>query len=340
MAQTLGNRISTLRKKMKLTQDQLAEKLGLTAQAISKWENDQSCPDITMLPRLAEIFGCSTDELLGIEPSQKVHEAQVVTEEAPKTHEGLHISNDGFEFKMETGGRKGAIAFAVLVLAVGGLTLANHLLSWGTSFWDILWPTTILVFGLYGSMSGFTFGRFCCIAFGAYFLLDNLNILPFELGWELALPIALLLFGLSLLIKALRKPKRTHPIISVNRKGSNVLDTNFHTDGETFTCECSFDDEKYCVELPRLSSGSVSASFCETTVDLSGVEAVSEDCTVEVNLSFGECTVLVPRRYHVELVKDASFATVHLRGEPAPSADGTIKVIANASFGEITVRYI
>ena len=340
MEQTLGKRIIAHRKKLGMTQDKLAEKLGVTAQAVSKWENDQSCPDITMLPKLAEIFGCSTDELLGIEPAQKVHKAEVVIEEDPVKQDGLHISKDGFQFKMKNGGRKGSIAFAVLVLAVGGLTLANHLLSWGASFWSILWPTTLLVYGLFGCMSGISFANLGFIAFGGYFLLDNLNVLPFELGWDLALPVALLLFGLSLLIKALRKPKRTHPIISVNRKGSNILDSNFHTDGETFTCECSFDDEKYCVELPRLSSGSVSASFGDITIDLSGVEAVSEDCTVEVNLSFGDCTVLIPRRYHVELVKNASFAAVILKGEPAPTADGTIKVIANASFGEITVRYI
>ena len=105
MDQTLGNRISTLRKTKKMTQDQLAEQLGVTAQAVSKWENDQSCPDITMLPKLAKIFGCSTDELLGIEPAQKVHKAEVVIEEDPVKQDGLHISKDGFQFKMENGGR-------------------------------------------------------------------------------------------------------------------------------------------------------------------------------------------------------------------------------------------
>ena len=64
MEQTLGKRIVDNRKRLKLTQDQLAEKLGVTAQAVSKWENDQSCPDITILPKLADIFGISTDELL------------------------------------------------------------------------------------------------------------------------------------------------------------------------------------------------------------------------------------------------------------------------------------
>ena len=57
MEQTLGKRIMHHRKRMGLTQDQLAEKCGVTAQAVSKWENDQSCPDINMLPRLAELFG-------------------------------------------------------------------------------------------------------------------------------------------------------------------------------------------------------------------------------------------------------------------------------------------
>lgn len=66
MDTTLGKRIINNRKKLGLTQDKLAEALGVTAQAVSKWENDQSCPDITMLPRLAELFHITTDELLGV----------------------------------------------------------------------------------------------------------------------------------------------------------------------------------------------------------------------------------------------------------------------------------
>ena len=64
MEQTLGKRIMEHRKQLGLTQDQLAEKLGVTAQAVSKWENDQTCPDIASLPKLARILGVSVDELL------------------------------------------------------------------------------------------------------------------------------------------------------------------------------------------------------------------------------------------------------------------------------------
>lgn len=64
MANTLGKRISELRRSRNLTQDALAEELGITAQAVSKWENDISCPDIMMLPQLADYFSVSIDELL------------------------------------------------------------------------------------------------------------------------------------------------------------------------------------------------------------------------------------------------------------------------------------
>ena len=64
MNTTLGKRIAALRHKNQLTQDELAEKLGISSQAISKWENDQTCPDISSLPLLSKILGISTDELL------------------------------------------------------------------------------------------------------------------------------------------------------------------------------------------------------------------------------------------------------------------------------------
>lgn len=62
----MGDRISYLRKKGKLTQAQLAERLGISAQAVSKWESGLSCPDIMTLVPLAQILGVSTDELLGL----------------------------------------------------------------------------------------------------------------------------------------------------------------------------------------------------------------------------------------------------------------------------------
>lgn len=72
MGETLGQRISESRKARGITQEELAEKLGVSAQAVSKWENDLSCPDIMLLPELGDLLGMTTDELLRGEKKQTV----------------------------------------------------------------------------------------------------------------------------------------------------------------------------------------------------------------------------------------------------------------------------
>ncbi|MBQ2735296.1 MAG: helix-turn-helix transcriptional regulator [Clostridia bacterium] len=61
---TLGKRIANLRRQKELRQEDLAERLNVSSQAVSKWENDLTCPDISLLPRLASILGVTVDELL------------------------------------------------------------------------------------------------------------------------------------------------------------------------------------------------------------------------------------------------------------------------------------
>ena len=68
----LGAKIKHLRCKSGLTQEQLAEKLGLSGQSVSKWETAVAMPDIMLLPRLAEEFGVSIDELFDLTQEQKL----------------------------------------------------------------------------------------------------------------------------------------------------------------------------------------------------------------------------------------------------------------------------
>ncbi|MBE7065761.1 MAG: helix-turn-helix transcriptional regulator [Ruminococcaceae bacterium] len=60
----VGTRIAELRNTNKLTQIELAEKLGVTDRAVSKWETGTGYPDITLLPQLADVFNVSIDYLL------------------------------------------------------------------------------------------------------------------------------------------------------------------------------------------------------------------------------------------------------------------------------------
>ena len=82
---TIGFRIALKRKALGMIQEDLAAKLGISSQAVSKWENDVSCPDISLLPALAEALGCSTDALL----SGKEDAVRVVPEAQRKNPEEL-----------------------------------------------------------------------------------------------------------------------------------------------------------------------------------------------------------------------------------------------------------
>lgn len=64
METTLGKRIGALRRQKEMKQEELADRLGVSPQAVSKWENDQTCPDISLLPMLAQSLGVTVDELL------------------------------------------------------------------------------------------------------------------------------------------------------------------------------------------------------------------------------------------------------------------------------------
>ncbi len=66
----IGEKIKELRKAQDVTQEKLADYLNISYQAVSKWENGLALPDITLLPKLANFFGVSTDELLDMKASE------------------------------------------------------------------------------------------------------------------------------------------------------------------------------------------------------------------------------------------------------------------------------
>ena len=60
---SIGTTIKTLRRGRNMTQEQLAEYLGITANAVSQWEQELCCPDIILLPALSRVLGCMIDDL-------------------------------------------------------------------------------------------------------------------------------------------------------------------------------------------------------------------------------------------------------------------------------------
>lgn len=98
--------IKELREQQNMTQKELADRLQVSFQTVSKWENEVNMPDITHIPRLAEIFGVSTDVILGVEPIEKnagLRKFDSVeywnnSRELTKVWKELYWNDDYFEF--------------------------------------------------------------------------------------------------------------------------------------------------------------------------------------------------------------------------------------------------
>lgn len=92
---TIGSRIAQGRKAKGYTQEEFSQLLDVTAQAVSKWENDISCPDIQLLPKIAEILDMTTDELLTGKKSDKKEETQKVNIDTSNLKININVVKPG-----------------------------------------------------------------------------------------------------------------------------------------------------------------------------------------------------------------------------------------------------
>lgn len=105
MEMTLGKRIAALRKEKELRQDDLAGMLDVSPQAVSKWENDLTCPDISLLPKLAQILNVTVDELLSGKQEADIPTVRLVPEKERKDLEDMILrvvvdSGDGDKIRV------------------------------------------------------------------------------------------------------------------------------------------------------------------------------------------------------------------------------------------------
>lgn len=82
MTLNIGHKIRTLRKQRGITQEQLAEAIGISFQAVSKWENNLALPDITLAPALASYFGVSMDELFDYNLRETEEKVEAIVDDA------------------------------------------------------------------------------------------------------------------------------------------------------------------------------------------------------------------------------------------------------------------
>lgn len=347
MEETLGKRIVAHRKRLGLTQDQLAEKMGITAQAVSKWENDQSCPDISALPQLADIFKITLDALLGRDSAEMPQEEPIQDESGAKTpiFEAVVIDDDKAEDKHHlefhfNGGKKSYIGPAAWVIAVGIFYLANVLCNWNLTFWEVLWPTSLLIFGLFHLRSKSIFLSLCCILVGGYVIISYFVPNPLVQDNRILWAAIIILFGISLLVDGMRKKKKACHYSPTTNYGAKEFCKTLDIGDDSFRYDVSFGDDRIRIDLPVLRSGEISANFGDYTVDLRGVETVDAPANLNVSANFGELTILVPRRFAVNMHQNTSFSGVDIKGHPDEAPDGTIYMNADVSFGSLVIDYV
>ena len=329
--ETMGKRISDLRKQKGMTQEQLAQKVGVTAQAVSKWENDLSCPDISILPQLSEALGVTTDELLGRAP------LQVNTAEKTNAKSRAHIS-----VKLRMSGVE-KLVMALLLMGIGIIFLLNafHVITLGEgiTFWSILWPFLVACIGIMGcksDLSPFTVGLFL---FGVYMLFFNLGIIPaqYKLTWSMAWPVALILVGLTILLKFLFPNwKREGGLFEVDKSDPVFECTD---EGGFLRIDSAFSSQTKKLEPGTVFTGAkVDSSFGNLVLDLTEAE-IQNGALIDADVSFGALTVQLPVSVGVKADCNASFG-----GYDCPQGDVNapiqISLKGDVSFGKIEVKYL
>lgn len=127
---SIAERILTLRKSKGMSQEQLAEAVGVSRQAVSKWESEQASPDPEKIITLSEVFGVTTDYLLkGVEPEKEEAKTEEKAEE--KKSEDTHMTvGDVLDQKILTGENKAkAKKISKYVLIALGVFLAIDIIS-------------------------------------------------------------------------------------------------------------------------------------------------------------------------------------------------------------------
>ncbi|MBO5036665.1 MAG: helix-turn-helix transcriptional regulator [Clostridia bacterium] len=113
----IGKAIKRLRREKDITQEELADAIGVTSQAVSKWEREEGYPDITLLPSIAGYFGVTVDTVCGLDAEREKEEIEEIISTAWKTpgYEAVDIFRKGLEKYPHSFKLKSELAYQLMV---------------------------------------------------------------------------------------------------------------------------------------------------------------------------------------------------------------------------------
>jgi len=303
--------------------------MGVSAQAVSKWENDVSCPDISILPNLAEVLGVTTDELLGVKP---IEPHVVIVDSQSDKNKG----NKSFTFDWDTGFKKDGIWFAVLVIVLGLAFLMQRIGGMSFGIWGVIWPAIIIALGLSWSIRRFSIFSLGVVALGTYFLLFNLGVITLVLTWGIIWPSLLVLLGLGIIFEAFRPHKRKWRKYCT---GDHKQSIEYTEDDGFVRYDCSFCDEDRKLIVDELTGGDIDLPFGKCVLDLTEVKHVKNGAVMKVDVAFGSCDLIIPRAIKAVIRQDKAFGSVETFGSADPNTSEVLAVKGDVSFGNLNIRY-
>lgn len=342
--ETLGKRIAALRKEKGMTQEQLAEKVGVSAQAVSKWENDISCPDITLLPLLGDLFGVSVDELLGVKPIEP-HVVIINNDESSEKKE-----DKGFQFEWDLGKKWkswhtiafciGAILICLFYILHNMTGLFPYIEQNGLTLkdWNYIWPLLVFTLGLMSVPSNIPVGVTLSL-YGAYEFVRRV-LIPYGINL-VTIPWSVVFMVLAILVLLMVILGRLH-ILPKRRRNSGsdrspVME--YSSENDYLKAEMSFGNNNIHYDRPTLQGGEIDSNFGDYTIDLRDVTTFAPNCLLKVDQSFGNITILLPRTVRLVKKSDTSFAAFSQIGNADPEAPYTMIIAADVNFGSLQVKY-
>ncbi len=334
--QSMGKRIMALRKNKAMTQEQLAEKLGVSSQAVSKWENDVSCPDISLLPQLADVLGVTTDELLGAKPI----EPHVVVVDAKDRSKGGADAGKGFTVSYSGDNKKEGVWFALAIILVGLAFLFTRtgVLPFGSgmTLLGVIWPAVLIGVGVSWFLKSYSPFGLGLGALGLYYLLFNLGAITYSLSWGIVWPVLVILLGLTILLD------KFYP----NRHGKwsqHVGDrakSEFSDNAGYIDYDSAFSEETRKVTAEEFTGADLDVSFGKYTLDLTAIQSVRAGAILDVDVSFGSLEIWLPRTVQVHTNSDKAFGSIQMKGSADADAPYSVDLRGDVSFGSLEIRYM
>ncbi len=338
--ETLGKRIAMLRKEKGLTQEQLAEKVGVSAQAVSKWENDASCPDITLLPLLADILGVTVDELLGVKPIEP-HVIILDKDETPNDDKKTRRHFTWEWNKHKKTARWGTISFCIGAILVCLFFLLHSMVGMfpysplenypdvTLKGWNYVWPILVFTLGLSSVLEHPVFGG-VLMAFGGYETVRRI-LLGYQVSNLPPVPWYVVLLVLAIVTLVMILIGKKHIICKVKKNCDNEDRTpqlEVTQEDNYLDAEMSFGSGVITYDGDTLRGGSIDMNFGDYKIDLRKVRTFTDNCLLEIDQNFGSLTVFLPSNVRLVKSSDTSFGSFATYGEPSPDATQSLIILS------------